>query len=91
MRTCARLVCVFTLAAAPAAAQTTTEDGIRAMVRGDYQTAARILRPLADDTLRPDPVAQFFLAFLYETGEGVGRDESRASSAIGLRISTARA
>ncbi len=80
MRTCVRLLCVFTLAAVPAAAQTTTEDGIRAMVRGDYQTAARILRPLADDMSRPDPVAQFFLAMLYDSGQGVGLNMQRACS-----------
>jgi hypothetical protein len=66
MRTSARLVCLFTILVAPAAAQSTTEDGIRAMLRGDYQAAARILRPLAEDAARPDPVARFFLAFLIE-------------------------
>ena len=64
--------------AAPAVAQSTTEDGIRAMLRGDYQAAARILRPLADDAVRPDPVARFFLAFLYHTGRGVQFDQARA-------------
>ena len=64
--------------AAPAAAQSTTEDGIRAMLRGDYQAAARILRPLADDAVRPDPVARFFLAFLYHIGRGVHFDQARA-------------
>ena len=63
---------------APAAAQSTTEDGIRAILRGDYQAAARILRPLADDAVRPDPVARFFLAFLYHTGRGVPFDHARA-------------
>lgn len=75
---CARLLCVFTLLATSAAAQPTTEDGIRAMLRGDYRTAARILRPRADDAARPDPVAQFFLAFLYATGQGVTGDQGRA-------------
>ena len=87
MRTCARLLCVLTLIATPAAAQSTTEDGIRAMLRGEYQTAARILRPLADDAERPDPVAQFFLAFLYDSGKGVTRDAARA---CGLFLSASR-
>ena len=56
----ARLVCAFTLLPTSAAAQSTTEDGIRAMLRGEYQAAARILRPLADHAPQPDPVAQFF-------------------------------
>ena len=78
MDTCAGLVCVWTLLATPVVAQSTTEDGIRAVLRGDYGAAARILRPLADDTGRPDPVAQFFLAVLYETGQGVRPDLLRA-------------
>lgn len=73
-----RLVCVLMLLATPAAAQSTTEDGIRAVLRGDYQAAARILRPLAEDAVRPDPVARFFLAFLYDTGHGVQFDQLRA-------------
>lgn len=72
------LICVFCLLATPAAAQSTTEDGIRAMLRGEYLAAARILRPLADDDARPDPVAQYFLAILYESGHGVTRDQARA-------------
>ena len=83
----ARLVCAFTLLATSAAAQSTTEDGIRAMLGGEYQTAARILRPLADDAAQPDPVAQFFLAVLYDTGKGVRRDEARA---CGLFLRAAR-
>jgi hypothetical protein len=74
----AGLTCVMTLLAAPAAAQSATEDGVRAMLRGEYQAAATILRPLADDHARPDPVAQFFLALLYATGQGVRGDQPRA-------------
>ena len=78
MDTCAGLVCVWTLLATSVVAQSTTEDGIRAVLRGDDGAAARILRPLADATGRPDPVAQFFLAVLYETGQGVRPDLLRA-------------
>ncbi len=74
---CVPVVCALLLAM-PAAAQTTTEDGIRALLRGEYQAAARILQPLAYDAQRPDPIAQFFLAVLYETGRGVQPDQSRA-------------
>ena len=38
------------------------------MLRGDYPATFRILRPLADDMAHPDPVAQFFLAILADTG-----------------------
>jgi hypothetical protein len=75
----------LTLLATPAAAQSTTEDGIRAMLRGDYEAAARILRPLADDTARPDPAAQFLLAILYDTGHG--GDNGRACGLF-LRAAT---
>jgi hypothetical protein len=67
-------LCLVTLAAGRAAGQTTTEEGIRAMLRGDYKDAARILRPLADDASRPDPVAQFFLGILYDTGHAGGNN-----------------
>jgi hypothetical protein len=76
--TCARLLCVLALSATPAAAQSTTEDGIRAALHGDYKAAVAILRPLADAISAPDPVAQFFLAVLYETGNGVRADMARA-------------
>ena len=82
-----RVICVVTLIATPAAAQSTTEDGIRAMLRGEYRAAARILRPLADEATPPDPVAQFFLAILYQTGQGVTGDMLRACS---LFLSAAR-
>jgi TPR repeat protein len=68
----------LTLLACPAAAQSPIEGGIRAVLQGDYHAAARILRPLADDPARPDPVAEFFLAILYDTGRGVQRDMGRA-------------
>ena len=82
-----RVCCAFTLLAASLVPQSTREDGIRAMVRGDYLAAARIFRPLADEATPPDPVAQFFLAMLYETGRGVKADNGRACS---LFLSAAR-
>ena len=75
------------LAATAASAQSTTEDGIRAVVRGEYQAAAQILRPLANEAIPPDPVAQFFMAILYQTGQGVTGDMLRACS---LFLSAAR-
>ena len=74
----AGFVCVSSVLATPISAQSTTENGIRAVLGGEYQTAARILRPLAGDPARPDPVAQFFLAVLYESGQGVPEDALRA-------------
>jgi hypothetical protein len=86
MRISLCLVVVAVLGPSPAGAQTATADGVQALVRGDYQTAARILQPLAENTSQPDPIAQFFLAMLYESGQGVGRNMSRA---CGLYLSAA--
>jgi TPR repeat protein len=36
------------------------------------------LRPLAEDSTKPDPAAQFLLAILYDTGQGVPRNVPRA-------------
>jgi hypothetical protein len=84
------LIAVAILGPGMAGAQTstTTADGVQAILRGDYQTAVRILRPLADeDGPQPDPLAQFFMATLYESGQGVGRNSMRA---CGLYLSAAR-
>ena len=67
MRACAGCFCAFALVANAAAGQSNTEAGIRAVLRGDPQTAAHILRPLAEDASHPDPVAQFFLALVYDS------------------------
>jgi hypothetical protein len=80
VRSCAAVLSVLALFAPAAAGQSATEDGIHAMLRGEYRVAARVLRPLADDEARPDPVAQFFLAILYEIGQGVPPDSGRACS-----------
>jgi hypothetical protein len=62
----------------PALAQTSTDDGVRAFVRGDYASAARILSPLAEATPDPDATAQFFMGMLYAAGKGVQMDSMRA-------------
>jgi hypothetical protein len=72
------VVVVVILLPPPASAQTTTADGLAAMLAGDYASAARIFRPLAEDAASPDPLATFFLATLYHAGVGVHRDDFRA-------------
>src|SRR5262245_54207126 len=64
------------------AAQTTTADGVAAIVNGDYERAARILKPVADDTSKSDPLAQFFLAMLYASGNGVLRRSDSGLRAV---------
>jgi hypothetical protein len=66
------------LACHEASAQTTTRDGVMAIVRGDYDAAARILRPLAEEAPQPDPLAQFIVAMLYGSGQGAAMDPIQA-------------
>ena len=67
--------------------QAGTADGVVALARGDYQRAAEILKPIAEDWRSDDTAAQFFLAGLYETGRGVPADPLRAC-ALYLRASS---
>ena len=62
----------------PALAQTSTDDGVRAFVQGDYASAARILSPLAEASADPDATAQFFMGMLFAAGKGVQMDSMRA-------------
>ena len=50
------LVCVL-VAAARVVTQNSTADGVRAFFQGDFQAAARILRPLAEERPDADPQA----------------------------------
>jgi TPR repeat protein len=51
------------------------EDAVAAARAGDYATAVRLYRPLAD---QGNAVAQSGLAFLYATGHGVPQDYAQA-------------
>ena len=51
------------------------QAGMDAYGRGDYATALRELRPLAE---QGDPGAQFYLGLHYENGDGVPRDFAKA-------------
>ena len=87
MRICSCLAALAVLVPCAAGAQTTTADGVQALIRGDYAAAARILRPLAEDSPQPDPLAQFFMATLYQSGRGVTMNWTRA---CGLYLRAAR-
>jgi TPR repeat protein len=65
------------LHASPAQTQQATADGVQLLLRGDYSAAVDVLRPLAEGT-DPDPIAQFFLALMYEHRLGVNLDLVRA-------------
>ncbi len=52
-----------------------SEDMITAYNHGDYATAMRLLRPLAD---QGDATAQFLLGGMYEKGQGLPQDYAEA-------------
>jgi uncharacterized protein len=62
--------------AAPVAAGT-FEDAVDAHARGDFAKALRLIRPLANDG---DAAAQYNLALMYMTGQGVEQDKTAAAN-----------
>ena len=51
------------------------EDGLAAVQRGDFETANRLLLPLAE---QGDAEAQFNLGLMYDSGRGVPQDGAEA-------------
>ena len=51
------------------------EDAMAAYARGDYATALRLLRPLAE---QGDAQAQYNLGVLYDNGQGVPKNDAEA-------------
>ena len=68
---------VFSLALLGGAAAGPLEDGQAAYRHGDYATAMRLLRPLAD---QGDASAQFGLGLMYVTGRGVPQDDAQGAA-----------
>lgn len=62
--------------AAPSFSQT-TDDAVKAMRNGDFETALRVLRPLTE---KNDPNAQFLMGMLYDAGNGMRQDQAIAAS-----------
>lgn len=52
------------------------EQGWAAYERGDYELAAELIRPYAEDG---DPEAQFKLGRMYQEGQGVPQDHAKAA------------
>ena len=69
---------ILLLLTARISGQEPASPGVAAYLAGDYDTAARLLTPLAERGTNPDPVAQFLLATLYDSGRGVPRNQLRA-------------
>ena len=57
------------------------DTGLDAFFSGDYATALREWRPLAE---QGDSVAQFFLGVMYDDGQGVTQDDKEAVKWYGL-------
>lgn len=70
------LLILFVCAAGPAVAGP-FEDATEAYNKGDYATALRLFRPLADEG---DADAQFHLGSMYDLGRGVPIDDTAAVS-----------
>jgi len=76
-RTSILLVGFFALGLFDAAMAGPFEDGDAAVKKGDYATALRILRPLAD---HGNAAAQYEIAGMYFNGQGVRQDYTRAAA-----------
>ena len=70
-----RIVSALLLLAASSSVAADLATGMEAYRRGDYATALREFRPLAE---RGDPVAQFNLGLMYDNGKGVPEDDRQA-------------
>jgi len=77
MRLLMLLLVMLVSAVGPALAAGPLENAIAAYLRGDYATAVRLLRPLAD---QGDARAQGAMGTLYETGFGVPQDYKEAAA-----------
>ena len=68
-------VSIMLMAMGGAAFAAPLEDAFAAYRRGDYATALRLWHPLAE---QGDAEAQFHLGVLYESGQGVLRNDAEA-------------
>ena len=68
-------VAMVLLAHATPAGAAAPEEAFAAFLRGDYAAALPLLEPLA---VRGEPQAQYFLALMYDMGQGVPPDPTTA-------------
>ena len=76
------LALVLAASLASAAVAGPFEDGYAAYDKGDYATAMRLWRPLAD---QGNAEAQYSLGLMYDNGQGVPQDYAQACHADGTR------
>ena len=72
--TAALILIISFLMAGPAIAEP-FEDATKAYYRGDYETAYRLIKPLAEQGL---PEAQFNLGLMFDKGQGVPQNYAEA-------------
>ena len=75
---------VLTLMLTGGAAAGPLEEGVAAYTRGDYATALRLQRPLAE---YGDAFAQLTLGLIYYHGQGVPQDYVQAHKSLNLAAS----
>ena len=71
----ATLLALSLTLSAPQVSADTFDDADNALERGDFDTAAKIFKELAE---QGDPDAQTNLGFMYENGQGVLQDNIKA-------------
>src|SRR3569833_2956846 len=76
-----RLLLISIMLVPVAAVAGQLEDGNEALKSGDFQTAYRLLRPLAD---QGDALAQIGMGAMYAEGQGLERDYKEAARWFGL-------
>jgi TPR repeat protein len=69
------IVCLLTFSMAVTAYSGQFEDAVAAYERGDYATAYRLIKPLAQEGI---PEAQYNLGLMYDQGKGVPQDYAEA-------------
>ena len=74
-RTAAAVILIISLLMAGPAIAEPFEDATKAYFCGDYETAYRLIKPLAEKGL---PEAQFNLGLMYDNGQGVSQDYAEA-------------
>ena len=83
-RSASALILIIALIMAVPAIAEPLKDAKKAYDRGDYQTAVRLYKPLANEG---DPEAQYALGYMYRTGKGVRKDHVKAHMWFNIAIS----
>jgi len=76
LRPSATFILIISLFMAVQACTGPIEDANKALQRGDYKTAYRLFKPLAEQGL---PLAQYNLGVMYYNGQGVPKDYAEAA------------